>query len=144
MVLKCSLTMKWEKLVLKTFLDYFCLWLYCACIKWVYDFSILLFCMNFFQSPFFYAFYASSLSLKELYFYNQFLEGFNRFWFFLSNNYSPSIHLQVVWFGNKSTRHEEGYIPCNLKSFIHGNENLKKFQILLSFIIGLEVPWSYL
>jgi hypothetical protein len=39
------------------------------------------------------------------------------------------MHLQVVQFGDKSIMCEEEYILCNLKSFVHDNENLKKSQI---------------
>jgi len=77
LMLRYSLMMKREKLVFRTFLDYFCLWLYCVWIKWNNGFSILFFFlqwqlfeslrMSSLKSPFFYAFYAYGLFLKEIY-----------------------------------------------------------------------------
>jgi hypothetical protein len=52
---------------------------------------------------------------------------------------SASIHLQAIQFGDKSTMREEEYISCNLKSFVHGNDNLKKSRIKLSFAIDSKV-----
>jgi hypothetical protein len=92
LMLRYSLMMKQEKLVFRTFLDSFCLWLHCAYTEWRkwFSFSICFesgndlshFIWVVWKFLFSCASYVFAFIRKELYTYKYFQEAFSGFWLF--------------------------------------------------------------